>query len=1727
MKSQCGMLPYHREALRRCSVALCKDLVIDELVQHLLSDSILTESMAESIMADKTSFQRNRALLSLLPKRGPQAFESFCTALRETEQQHLESLLRDRAERQRGAKCGDFPLPLPTQEDTMKAKRARTQETMEYCLDADGPANMGVSACAEDFYLKHCQQSYKMSSRPRGLALVISNVDFQPVTPDLEPRAGGEVDEETLSRLFTELDFRVTVHRNQTAQEIRASLEQFSQSSELRAVDSSVVCLLSHGVEGAVYGTDGQLVELDWVLEVFDNAHCPQLQNKPKMFFIQACRGEDTDSGVDQSDGPERTSSPGCEQRDAANEVVKVKLPQRSDMICGFASLKGTAAMRNTRRGSWFIQELNSVFRQRARDKHLADLLVEVNARIKQREGFAPGTPFHRCKEMSEFTSSLCKDLYLFPGYHPKQTAACALLFRACSQYDFMLGKVFSGAQPVKVLARPLEASSLLDTGDPGIVLGQARAQRWQRAWHQVAERDSRLGAHAPLGSDDTRWRVVASVAGDVHRRARSMLPELWQTQEMRWCCCHGYRQQGFQILDRVGTAANRLNSNESTWAVGRAVMSGRESQKCLNWHRLGAPAPSTGVTLAPQSTDALSLRLSQLYGEYREQLSSFARREATRLLTEGQWRKHAAAHRSGATETAPPGSPAAAKKPRPYSKCRDCVARVQRYIVTKLGEDWIFLVLLGLTMALVSWAMDYASAKSLQAYKWMYKELKGNVPLQYLAWVTYPMVLIIFSSLFCHLIAPQAVGSGIPELKTILRGVVLKEYLTLKAFIAKVVGLTAGLGSGMPVGKEGPFVHIASICAAVLSKLMSIFSGVYQSEQRYLDLLVSACAVGVGCCFAAPLGGKYSIIHLSSLYSQIQYYTPELTVQSDTVLYTDNLTVQSAFIVHTISLYSQRASITQYTYPLSIYLSHFPWSVASLRLYRHPDSRVRFSQSVSVCCSVQSVSQCHCAVVSSVLFSIEVTSTYFAVRNYWRGYFAATFSAFIFRVLAVWNKDAVTITALFRTNFRMEFPFDLQELPAFAIIGISCGFLGAFFVYLNRQVVLFIRRQTVLTRFLTKHRLIYPGVVTFVIATLTFPPGFGQYMAGELMPRECINSLFDNLTWTKLSGSQQNLGRTSAWVNPHINVFIVLLLFFVNKFWMSAISTTMPIPSGAFMPVFILGAAFGRLVGEIMATLFPNGILFDGIVYRILPGGYAVIGAAALAGAVTHTVSTAVICFELTGQISHILPMMVAVILANMVAQGLQPSLYDSIIQVKKLPYLPELGWGHFSKYNIFVEDIMVTKLKFISSRSSYRDLKTLLETSSVKTIPLVESPETMTLLGSIDRSELQALSDWWTSPERRILSQREGTPPGQGSPGGQRPKISWESFAFVDEDMGEENGEKNAPVVDERNGPLPSTKPQEPAANHTPSAPQGDMEAVETASQGQNQKQHKAQFRGHPGTCSENKHSQDTEDKRPLEAVRTTLQGLFCQSTDGQTDERPQEPAPLPLPLPDNMSPEEIKAWEEAELDKPINFDQIRVDPSPFQLVERTSLHKTHTLFSLLGLSHAYVTSIGKLVGVVALKELQKAIEGSTRSGVRLRPPLASFRDASRQGRGDKHKQLPQSQPSSKNHTGAGQTGGGRDRGPEFPLWGPRKEQTAREGEELEGERDEGKAESEGEGRQKEEGEACSSSSGSRASDMLTHSQPPALSLSMAERRPVRLEMERREGERERERDSEEEPL
>jgi len=76
-------------------------------------------------------------------------------------------------------------------------------------------------------------------------------------------------------------------------------------------------------------------------------------------------------------------------------------------------------------------------------------------------------------------------------------------------------------------------------------------------------------------------------------------------------------------------------------------------------------------------------------------------------------------------------------------------------------------------------------------------------------------------------------------------------------------------------------------------------------------------------------------------------------------------------------------------------------------------------------------------------------------------------------------------------------------------------------------------------------------------------------------------------------------------------------------------------------------------------------------------------------------------------------------------------------------------------------------------------------------------------------------------------------------------------------------------------------------------------------------------------------------------------------------------------------DMSLEEQREWEKQEMEKAVNFTDLHIDPAPFQLVEKSNLLKVHSLFSMLGVNHAYVTTIGRLIGVVGLKELRKAIE------------------------------------------------------------------------------------------------------------------------------------------------------
>lgn len=76
-------------------------------------------------------------------------------------------------------------------------------------------------------------------------------------------------------------------------------------------------------------------------------------------------------------------------------------------------------------------------------------------------------------------------------------------------------------------------------------------------------------------------------------------------------------------------------------------------------------------------------------------------------------------------------------------------------------------------------------------------------------------------------------------------------------------------------------------------------------------------------------------------------------------------------------------------------------------------------------------------------------------------------------------------------------------------------------------------------------------------------------------------------------------------------------------------------------------------------------------------------------------------------------------------------------------------------------------------------------------------------------------------------------------------------------------------------------------------------------------------------------------------------------------------------------DFAPPERRNWEMQQLNEKVNFLDILVNPAPVQLVEKTPLSDVHSLFSMVGIYHAYVTNIGRLVGVVGLTELKKAID------------------------------------------------------------------------------------------------------------------------------------------------------
>ncbi len=130
---------------------------------------------------------------------------------------------------------------------------------------------------------------YNMTSRPRGICLIIDNHEFNGC--DLSFRTGSRADADRLFNVFNQLGFDVFRYVNQTVAQMETLLKRLSINPELANHDALAVIILSHGKDDEIYGTDGGLIAVADILSLFNNINCRLMINKPKMFFLSACRG--------------------------------------------------------------------------------------------------------------------------------------------------------------------------------------------------------------------------------------------------------------------------------------------------------------------------------------------------------------------------------------------------------------------------------------------------------------------------------------------------------------------------------------------------------------------------------------------------------------------------------------------------------------------------------------------------------------------------------------------------------------------------------------------------------------------------------------------------------------------------------------------------------------------------------------------------------------------------------------------------------------------------------------------------------------------------------------------------------------------------------------------------------------------------------------------------------------------------------------------------------------------------------------------------------------------------------------------------------------------------------------------------------------------------------------------------------------------------------------------
>lgn len=253
---------------------------------------------------------------------------------------------------------------------------------------------------------------YNMHHGKRGYALIFSHEYFND-NLQLKPRNGANVDASNLEMVLRKLNFTVVLVKDAAFIELYEQCKTVAAKLDHTHCDCVVVVIMSHGDFGRIYARDTYYT-LDDLTELFTADRCSSLAGKPKLFFIQACQGEQFDESVivpgsriisSSSSNNNNREAMACgggyaiPNYPSSHDVTHVKcvadpfppplplpasvrIPNHADFLICQSTIPGFCSWRSARTGSWFIRILCDELNAHGRQCDLLTILTRVNLRV-------------------------------------------------------------------------------------------------------------------------------------------------------------------------------------------------------------------------------------------------------------------------------------------------------------------------------------------------------------------------------------------------------------------------------------------------------------------------------------------------------------------------------------------------------------------------------------------------------------------------------------------------------------------------------------------------------------------------------------------------------------------------------------------------------------------------------------------------------------------------------------------------------------------------------------------------------------------------------------------------------------------------------------------------------------------------------------------------------------------------------------------------------------------------------------------------------------------------------------------------------------------------------------------------------------------------------------------------------------------------------------------------